>query len=701
MSASSPIFPAAPKHVDSRTIDPSPQFRREVVKVLWAIVSFIFIYLVLVAGAILLALLCGYGGFMLIITFPKIFIIALGIGIAGVGIMVLYFLFKFVFSEHTVDRSNLIEITDKEHPRLFEFIRKVASETQTPMPKHVYLSPDVNASVFYDSGFWSMFLPVKKNLHIGLGLVNSVNLSEFKAIIAHEFGHFSQRSMKLGSYVYNVNKVIYNMLYDNDDYKETLQNWANFSNTFQIFADLTAGIVSGIQSVLKWQYTNINEGYMALSRQMEFHADSVAASVSGSQPLITSLRRIEVSGNCYNQVLSHYHTWYNKNRKAVNVFHDHTTLMLHFGTTHSLPVSEGLIQVSGDIFAGIPGCRVNIKDQWASHPPTDQREKHLNNLNIQAEYITLPAWCLFNDPEALQREVTGHLYREFKFPTEPELIEPSRFKALFMEENEQFTLDPVYKGFYDNRTIKSFELDTSRDPISENSLDEVLTAETQLLPVRIQSIQAEIETLKLVCLKSSGIENFEFKSEKYSKDEASALLQTIYRESDEAKAALAQADRRIFLLYHKLAGRQGNANEAGEAYAKLFGVSQSTDVKLSEIEYILKEVSQLFQGNVSLDTALVISRNMTGKEGPVKAGMRELLADESYKPYLTGEERTAIELFISKNWIYYIEPRLESEAIDVFVNAMNTYGIVLSKHLFDLKKKTLSRQSEVLMKGSA
>jgi len=35
---------------------------------------------------------------------------------------------------------------------------------------------------FYNSSFWSMFLPVRKNLEIGLGLVNSINISEFKQL---------------------------------------------------------------------------------------------------------------------------------------------------------------------------------------------------------------------------------------------------------------------------------------------------------------------------------------------------------------------------------------------------------------------------------------------------------------------------------------------------------------------------------------
>lgn len=557
-SSLSLLYPPSPKNVDPRITEPSKEFRREVVKVLWSIVSFMLIYLTLVILAVILALLCGYGGITLIIAFPKFLTLILGTGLAGVGIMVLYFLFKFVFSSHKVDRANLIEIKHQDHPLLFEFIRKVADETQTPMPKHVFISPEVNACVFYDSGFWSMFLPIRKNLQIGLGLVNSLNLSEFKAVIAHEFGHFSQRSMKLGSYVYNVNKVIYNMLYDNQGYGDSLQAWANISNYFYFFAQITSGIVSGIQSVLKLQYARINKGYMALSRQMEFHADSVAASVSGSLPLITSLRRFEVSDSCYTRVLNHYNAWYkDHNRKALNIYQDHTTVMLHFGATHGLPIEQGTLQVTDDVFTGIPECRVIIKDQWASHPGTDEREQHLKRLNVSSELNSTPAWCLFQNPEVLQNQLTNHLYSTLDFKNEPVVIEPSEFSKLFYEESEKYSLDPAYKGYYDDRIIKAFDLEiTGSDKVTLTSFDEVLTSETLKLPLCIKGMQREIELLNVICLKTSGIETFEFNHEKYTCEQASAVLQQVHRESDQAKADLLAADRRLFLLYHRFASQQ-------------------------------------------------------------------------------------------------------------------------------------------------
>jgi hypothetical protein len=87
---------------------------------------------------------------------------------------------------------------------------------------------------FMISSFWEyVFCLFKKNLHIGLGLVNSITKDELRAIFGPtNLDIFSQRTMKVGSYVYNVNQIIYNMLYDNDSYQEGANEWASASGYF-------------------------------------------------------------------------------------------------------------------------------------------------------------------------------------------------------------------------------------------------------------------------------------------------------------------------------------------------------------------------------------------------------------------------------------------------------------------------------------
>ncbi|RYF93209.1 MAG: hypothetical protein EOO02_24420, partial [Chitinophagaceae bacterium] len=338
------------------------------------------------------------------------------------------------------DSSDHIEITETEQPELFAFIRQLSTDTQTAFPKKIFLSPDVNAAVFYNSSFWSMFLPVKKNLLIGMGLVNVLTVSELKAVIAHEFGHFSQKSMKLGSFVYNVNKVIFNMLYHNDSYTATLGAWANIHYMFALFAGITVKIVQGIQWVLGRMYGVINVQNFGLSREMEFHADAVAASTSGSASLVSALQRLDLANSSYHSVLARYDEWLGQKMVGQNLYDDQNTMMLHFAEKYKLEIRDGIVQVNDSFLSTTTPGRINYKDQWASHPATSDRTARLIGLNINAEQNNTSAWVLFRDKENLQRTFTGKIYTGVEMPEQAVALDADGFKTQFVKENENFVL---------------------------------------------------------------------------------------------------------------------------------------------------------------------------------------------------------------------------------------------------------------------
>ncbi|GAA3559427.1 M48 family metallopeptidase [Snuella lapsa] len=158
----------------------TPEFKKQTTKAIVSIIFFAITYLLIFLTVCGLTALCVYGGIMLIASKPMFFTLALGIGMASFGGLILIFLLKFIFKSHKIDRTHLLEITRQEEPQLFKLIEDIVNEVGTKFPKKVYLSTEVNASVFYDSSFWSMFFPVKKNLLIGLGLVNTISQSELK-----------------------------------------------------------------------------------------------------------------------------------------------------------------------------------------------------------------------------------------------------------------------------------------------------------------------------------------------------------------------------------------------------------------------------------------------------------------------------------------------------------------------------------------
>ena len=75
----------------------SDAFKQMTKKAIYAIVLFIFTYLILALLATALTVGCIAGGITIIVTIPSLLGILLGIGIAGLGLFIFIFLFKFIF----------------------------------------------------------------------------------------------------------------------------------------------------------------------------------------------------------------------------------------------------------------------------------------------------------------------------------------------------------------------------------------------------------------------------------------------------------------------------------------------------------------------------------------------------------------------------------------------------------------------------
>jgi len=55
-----------------------------------------------------------------------------------------------------------IEITPEQQPQLFAFLNRLADEAKAPRPHRVFLSPRVNAAVFYDLSIVELAAPIEK-----------------------------------------------------------------------------------------------------------------------------------------------------------------------------------------------------------------------------------------------------------------------------------------------------------------------------------------------------------------------------------------------------------------------------------------------------------------------------------------------------------------------------------------------------------
>ena len=162
-------------------------------------------------------------------------------------------------------------LTPEEQPALFEHLSGVARATSQAMPAEVYLIPDVNAWVSQRGGV--MGIGSRRVMGVGLPLMQALSVPEFRAVLAHEFGHYHGGDTALGPWIYATRAAMARTL-------ETLgERAAAIRGIFTAYANLFLRLTH------------------AISRRQEYTADALAAHVAGAGSLRTALRKIHgVSG---------------------------------------------------------------------------------------------------------------------------------------------------------------------------------------------------------------------------------------------------------------------------------------------------------------------------------------------------------------------------------------------------------------------
>ncbi len=679
-------------------LQPSANFKKMAAKSVQAIWLFVLTYLILVSAAVGLTVLSAIAGLMLIAAKPMFLTIMLGGGLICFGVLILIFLVKFIFNINKIDRSHLTQVTKAEQPELFKMIDEIVAEVGTDFPKKVYFSSEVNASVFYDSSFWSMFLPVRKNLHIGLGLMNTISIDELKAILAHEFGHFSQKSMRTGSYVYNVNQVIYNTLYENEGYGNFAQKLAGISNYFAIFVVLAGKIISGIQFILKKIYDVVNLNHLALSREMEFHADTVAASVAGSDALITALHRLQLADHSLNNVFNYYNDKIKDKEKTNNIFPQQKFVMdfyaglQHIKTEHNLPI------VSDEHYNKFNKSKLVLKDQWSSHPSTADRVAHLRQLNFPLKsYGAGIAIDLLVNKDAVLEEVTKKLFDAIDYGDSPIVSDAGKFEEDFFENQRENAFHQLYNGYFDFRNpLNELGSDAFEKPEFSIQLqaNDFFSDENLSLIYLQDGINDDLNILKQIEDKTFEVKTFDYDGQRYTQEDCSELIKRLESESKELDDQLKKLDQRIFEYYLCLAYEQGRNEEFVNFYGHYKTIHSLLESQ-TKCHNKISEVTSFMHMRTAVETIEQQMYLVKDEEIIFKEEFLKLLTNPLYDEQITVEEKELIEKFMASDYKYFAGGSYFNFQVDELFESIQLFAKIINVTNFKSKKKLLDFQVEL------
>jgi len=538
------LYPAGPQQVPADLTKPRGSYQRQAWLAMAGLTLFMLGYIalgicfaVITFNGITHLNTWGFDLFRLVIT-------------VCAGLLTL-FIGKSLFAVRKSGDPHGIEISEQDQPQLFAFIYRLADEIGAPRPHRVFLTPEVNAAVFYDLSLLNLIFPSKKNLIIGLGLVNVLTLGELKAVLAHEFGHFAQRSMMVGRWVYVAQQIIGHMLATRDWLDNLVRGLGRTDLRIAWLGWLLSLIIWSIRAVVDTMFRLVIIAERALSREMEFNADLVAVSVTGSDALINALHKLQAADQAWQTALSVAQTEVDAGKRLSDLFNAQNITM------------EAMRRVLDDPQYGLPPAADDAESaaahrvftesmarppqMWATHPANRDREENAKARYIAAEIDARSAWEVFAEAEALRTKISAGFYNGEKHDE----LEAVGEDDAVMRHFSHSSLNPQYRGNYLNRDVmRNFSslaelLDCgSLEASAAQSLSKVYPLELKEQLAAARSLESEISTLKALMsgeLKPSG-GVIRHRGEELQKADIPQVLDQLATERTELTKALKEHD---------------------------------------------------------------------------------------------------------------------------------------------------------------
>ena len=273
-------------------------------------------------------------------------------------------------------------------PRLFAELDRIAGALGQPVPHDVYLVGDMNAYVADRGGI--MGFDSHRIMGLGLPLLSLLTISQFRAVLAHEFAHFYGGDTRLGPWVYKARKSMI----------QTFENVGSLRGLVRTAIIQLMYLV--VFTILKWYFIAFLRITSLISRRQEFRADELACIVAGPAPFISGLRTIHSAGPAWPAY------W---NTEVSPLLSDGTIPSIGDGFARFVAAPDIARQIDAILAEQLETEKVKPYD---THPPLRERIDAVEELSASGEDSeTLPASSLLDDLFALELSLVQTINPKF------------------------------------------------------------------------------------------------------------------------------------------------------------------------------------------------------------------------------------------------------------------------------------------------
>ncbi|HET9228143.1 MAG TPA: M48 family metallopeptidase [Thermoanaerobaculia bacterium] len=128
--------------------------------------------------------------------------------VAAVVVVTLVSIVKSLFARSR-DEDPGLKLAPAEEPRLRDLLHEVAGKIGTRPVDNIYLTPGTDLAVMERGGMLKQLRGSSERcLILGVGVLDGMKIAPFKAILAHEYGHFSNKDTAGGGFALSVRRSL-------------------------------------------------------------------------------------------------------------------------------------------------------------------------------------------------------------------------------------------------------------------------------------------------------------------------------------------------------------------------------------------------------------------------------------------------------------------------------------------------------------
>ena len=329
---------------------------------------------------VLLILVVGAGGGIIYGFFSLGRIPIKLVAIIAIGVLITVFAILRSLFIRRIDEDPGTRLDLSRNPGLRDLLNEVAARIGTRPVDNVYITPGTDVAVMERGGMFKQLSGKSERcLILGVGVLEGMKLSWFKAVLAHEYGHFSNKDTAGGGFAIAVRRSLMTMA-------ESLAQGgaAAWYNPAWLF-------INGFYRV----FLRISQG---ASRLQEVLADRWAAFAYGAEAFEQGLTHV-----IRQSVKFDYHA-----QNTLNEVVEQQKPLSNFYTYQPQQIPE-----PAEVEEAVREAVHAQPSVYDSHPAPADRYQWVHALGATGTGLkpgdTAEVWTVFSNPDQLQREMTTQI----------------------------------------------------------------------------------------------------------------------------------------------------------------------------------------------------------------------------------------------------------------------------------------------------